>query len=76
MVWRFTCLIYKFMIIKRKLYSLAGTRILAGFNKKVLRKAPMAAKRSAIKTQNKVLSGVARGLNKVEGVNGGKSSSH
>ena len=51
------------MIIKRKLYSLAGTRILAGFNKKVLRKAPMAAKRSAIKTQNKVLSGVARGLN-------------
>lgn len=56
------------MIIKRKLYSLAGTRILAGFNKKVLRKAPMAAKRSAIKTQNKVLSGVARGLNKIEGV--------
>ena len=34
------------MIIKRKLYSLTGTRVLAGFNKKVLRKTPMAAKRS------------------------------
>lgn len=56
------------MIIKRKLYSLAGTRFLAGFNKKVLRKSPMAAKRSAVKTQNKVLTGVARGLNKVENV--------
>ena len=56
------------MIIKRKLYSLTGTRFLAGFNKKVLRKSPMAAKRSAVKTQNKVLTGVARGLNKVENV--------
>ena len=52
------------MIIKRKLYSLAGTRFLAGFNKKVLRKSPMAAKRSAVKTQNKVLTGIAKGLNK------------
>lgn len=56
------------MIIKRKLYSLTGTRVLAGFNKKVLRKTPMAAKRSAIKTQNKVLEATARGLNKIEGV--------
>lgn len=55
------------MIIKRKLYSLAGTRFLAGFNKKVLRKAPMAAKRSAVKTQNKVIGATAKGLNKVEG---------
>lgn len=56
------------MIIKRKLYSLAGTRLLAGFNKKVLRKSPMAAKRSAVKTQNKVLTGISKGLNKVENV--------
>lgn len=55
------------MIIKRKLFSLSGTRFLAGFNKKVLRKSPMAAKRSAVNTQNRVLTGIARGMNKIEG---------
>lgn len=49
------------MIIKRnKEFSLKGTRMLAGFNKKILRKAPYQAKRSAIKTQNKVIGGVAK----------------
>lgn len=55
------------MIIKRKLYSLAGTRMLAGFNKKILRKPSMAAKRSAVKTQNKVIGAASKGLNKIEG---------
>ena len=54
------------MLLKRKNYSLKGTRLVAGINQKVLRKSPMAAKRSAIKTQNKALMTVAKGMNKVE----------
>lgn len=51
------------IILRQKNYSLPLTRRLAGFNRAVLRKSPMQAKRSAIKTQNKVLGAVANGLN-------------
>lgn len=54
------------IILRQKDYSLKGTRLLAGFNKKVLRKAPMKAKRDAIKTQDKSLMIVAKGANKID----------
>ena len=43
------------IILRQKNYSNRYTRALAGINKNVLRKSPMQAKRSAIKTQNKAL---------------------
>lgn len=43
------------IILRQKNYSNRYTRALAGINKNVLRKSPMQAKRSAVKTQNKAL---------------------
>lgn len=54
------------IILRQSNYSLRGTRILAGINKNVLRKSPMQAKRSAIKTQNKALGAAAKTLNTLE----------
>lgn len=53
------------IILRQKNYSLPLTRGIAGFNRAVLRKSPMQAKRAAIKTQDKVLGAVASGLNEV-----------
>ena len=47
--------LYTMIILRQKNYSNRYTRALAGINKNVLRKSPMQAKRSAIKTQNKAL---------------------
>lgn len=54
------------IILRQKNYSLRGTRMLAGFNNKILRKSPMISKRNAIKTQDKALTVVANGINKLE----------
>lgn len=57
------------IILRRKEFSTALSRGLAKFNKTILRKTPMEAKRSAIKGERKILTPIARGMNKIQHLN-------
>ena len=62
------------MIIIRKdikHFSTALARGIAGFNKTILRKSPIKAKRLAIDKENKILTPIAKGLNKINRIKTG-----